>query len=347
MGIFSLLFKKNNSLLHDENIEIETVNTLPNKIEIVYQSGMLYKSIDSYIPNIDIMEIAVPIAMEIFDGNYTVYSTEKLLSNTFFNLELNLSLRKEIFLLNNKNYPTLEDFKSIVSIEVCILDNSFISKINNNEISLDTYKKLRQIFTSTLKKAGETDPYFNTMNTIFSSYFDLHNIDYSLECLGTESISMDSTYKSNLMFVNSPHVSIPTHDIMCIVEKHLNNTLSSKSDLDTNSNILSKVLYSLHTNIQNRLNEYEDNITYIEYLHEIEKSLDDMDFELINLVKNNNIDETTYLIFQDILMDAFMDAKTFDLYIEAISIKLNIHIEKNNYFKEYICTRIHDIFQVP
>ncbi|KMT20887.1 hypothetical protein [Clostridium cylindrosporum] len=347
MGIFSLLFRKNDSLTQDENLKIETVETVSSKIEVVYPSGMLYKSIDSYIPNVDIMEVAVPLAMDIFKEEYTVYSTEKLLSSMFYNLELNLSLRKEIYLLSTGNTINLENFRSIASTELSLVDNSFINRIINNEITSYTYAKLRQVISGTFKTAGKTDPYFSIMNDVFIEYIEEHkDIDNLVTKLSTEkSLNVeDLEFPSKVLFISEPNSTVPSLDIMYISQLKLKNLLAKIYNFNSVSSILSKIIYTLHTNIQNRLNSYEDNISYIDYLDEIKKSIEELDLKLIEMIKLGKIDETTYLTLQNVLVDTFLDAKTYDLYMEAISTMINLHVEKNSFFKEYIRSKVCDFF---
>lgn len=349
MGIFSLLFRKNDILSKDESLNIETIETVSSKIEVVYPSGMLFKSVDSYVPNVDIMEIAVPKAMDLFKENYTVYFTEKLLSSTFSQLNFNISLRKEIFLLSTHEMINLKNFKFVADAEVNLLESSLIDKIINEELDIPAYCKIRQVILETFKTASKTDPYFKIMHDVFAAFFSKYNdIEKSVEeikfILNNLTSYENLKYESKVLYIDNPILNKPSKDIMSIAEEKLKTDLPRVYSFDSASMILSKIIYTLHINIQNRLELYKDNISSIDYLLEIEKAMEELDLFLIEMIKSNKIDESLYLIIQKVLADSLLEAKTYDLYIEAIYTILNKHIENNKFFKEHISHKISDFF---
>lgn len=350
MGIFNLLFRKNDSLHDEQNFsldEISTIETVSSNTEVVYPSGMLFKSVDSYIPNVDIMDVCVPIAMDVFKENYTVYSTEKLLSKTLSNLDLNISLRKEIYLINTGEPADLEAFKSMASTEICLLDNSFINKIANKDIDISDYIKIRKVLLDSFKAAGDSDPHFNAMHSIFSSrfleYSDINKAISKLHAL--DEINNNSIkYESNLLYVYSLNTSSPTKDIMFIGNEKLKSLMAKNYNYDSLCIILSKTISTLHKSIQEGLNSYEFILSPSDYIYEVKKSIEKIDLILIDMMKLSKIDETTYLTLQEVLVEVFMEARIHDLYCEVISTELNTHIENNKFFKEYISYRIVDFF---
>lgn len=347
MGIFSLLFRKNTVITEDESFDIETIETVSSKIEVVYHSGMRFKSLDSYTPNVDIMEIVVPIAIDIFKDDYTVYFTEKLLSSTLNKLNLNLSLRKEIRLLSIGETTSLEAFKSMSYNEISYLDISFLEKISNNEIDIPTYIKVRQVLLESFKKAGETDPYFNEMHTVFSSRFlEYSDVSKHSHEISSHECSADKGLEnvSNVLYIDNPNSATPSRDIMHIANEKLASSLSSIYNYDFVSVVLSKTINFLHKSVQEKLSAYDESVSSIDYLSEIKKAIEEVDLNLIDMIRYKKIDETTYFTIQEVLIESFLEAKQNDLYMESISTILNNHIDENRFFKEYISLKLHDIF---
>ncbi|MEF9934085.1 MAG: hypothetical protein RR539_02770 [Clostridium sp.] len=345
MGIFSLFFKKSDSLIEEDTTIIETVETISNKIEVIYESGFLYKSENSYIPDIDIMEVAVPIAMDIFKDEYTVYSTEKIISSMMHNLSFNISIRKEIYLSMYGNYPSPENFCSIADSEVKLLDVSFIQEIIDEDITADTYGKLRQTLINTFNECGKTDPYFNSIYRVFSDYFNTSSIESMVSIIQNSNYTPILTkYESSLKYISKPYFSHPVEDIMVVGEACLSDVLSQKYNFDATLKILCNAVNHIHVGIQSRINSYE-NITSLEYLYEIENGIKLSDEYLITLIDKNIIDETTYLTIQDVLINMFSKASSYDLYIESITTKLISYIDKNILFKQYICQNLYSIFE--
>ena len=349
MGIFSLLFRKNDIITKDKNLETDFFETTTNKIDIVYQSGMLFKSSDSYVPDKDIMEIVVPTAINIFENDYTVYFTEKLLSKMLSDFNFNISLRKELRLISLGKSVNLESFKDIASKEVCFLDNLFIEKIAKDEINLSTYLKIRKVILESFKKAGETDPYFNEMYTIFSLRFlEYNNLDLIVKDFRNNlknNLSIESENKDfKLYYIENPNTCIASNNIEDLINENLSLLIVRPYSFDNVSSILSKITEFLHKTIQEKLVEYDSNISCIDYIFNIKSSIQEVDSFLIDMIKHKKIDETIYLIMQDTLNKTFETCSKYDLYFECIYILYNNYISENKLFKEHITLKIHNIF---
>ncbi|MEF9951362.1 MAG: hypothetical protein RR840_01635 [Clostridium sp.] len=345
MGIFSLFFKGSDSLVDEDTNVIETVETISNKVQVVYESGFLYKSENSYIPNVDVMEVAVPTGMDVFKDEYTVYSTEKTISDMMQSLSFNIAIRKEIHLHSYGNYPSSDCFEEISILEAELLDVSFIQQIIDNEITKETYEKLRTTLINTFNECGKTDPYFKSMHSIFSDYFTKNTIDNMISLVSRyEATTSPVLYTSTLKYINTPLSAVPSEDIMAIGEVLLRAALSNKYNYDTTLKILCNIVNRIHMGIQERIQMYQ-NITPLEYLYEIDNGIIIADEYLISLIDKQIIDETTYLTIQDVLVDMFYRGSNYDLYVESIATKLGTHIEKNNLFKQYICKNLYNIFE--
>ncbi len=342
MGIFNLLFRKNDIITKDKDLETDYFETTNNEIDVVYPSGMLFKSSDSYVPDKDIMEIVVPIATNIFKNDYTVYFTEKLLSKMLSDFNFNISLRKELRLISLGETVSIESFKNIANKEICFLDNLFIEKVAKDEIDLSTYLKVRQVILESFKKAGESDPYFNEMHTIFSLRF--------LECSDVDSIVED--FKNTLAlendleicYVKNTNTSFVLSDIIDLINKNLSLLIVKPYDFDNVSSILSKIFEILHKTINEKLDEHDSNISYLDYIFQIKSSIQEVDSFLIDMIKHNKIDETIYLIMQETLNKTFKACSKYDLYFKCIYILYNNYISENTLFKEHISLKLYNIF---
>lgn len=349
MGLFSLLFRKNNSLIKDKNLNnstIETIETISSKIEVVYPSGMLFKTVDSYTPKKDIMDVIVPIAMNIFGDNYTVYFTEKLLSESLSKFNLNINLRKEIYLICNEKSLDHEAFKNQIIKEIEFLDILFVNKVIDGDMAISTYIKIRETLLEGFKFAGNTDLYFkaiyNILNLRFLKYKDVDVYISEMKSIRLSECS-NIDMKSKFLFIDKPNVFSPCKDIMIVINEHLESLLSKMYDYKSIFNLLSNVINSLKTDIENGIESY-DNLTAKDYLYEVKKSIVKIDYTLINMIKDNKIDETIYLTIQEVLIKSFMEAKVYDFHFEVIFIILNDYIEENLIFKDYISNKITDFF---
>lgn len=346
MSIFSLLFGKNNSLTEDYNDKLDTVETVSSKIEVVYPSGMFFKTANSDIEK-DIMDIIVPIAMNILKDNYTTYFTEKLLSKILYNFNLNISLRNDIYLISTGKTLNLELFKEEIIKEVEILDINLISKIVDGDMDDTTYLKIREILLEGFKFAGNTDLYFsaiyNCLTLRFLKYINIDNYVSEIQSLqNSQAPPLNS--ENRFLFADSLDIILPCKDIMFIAGKNLRSLLSKKYNYDYVYRIIYRIVEALDLDIEEALTSYESLLTSVNYISEIKITIENVDLTLLNMIKNDKIDETTYLVIQEVLVKSFKKVRNYSLYIKAVSVVLTQYVRQNALFKEHISNKMQDYF---